>query len=255
MQNQNIVIFTKKTSNFIMIMKRLSIIMMMALPLFFASCEGGFEDLFNDIVSQATGDAQVYVINNNDSGDTLRSEIFEFSVASNIDTTIDDTEISYLVGFSSHTSLEEATIDFPFMFYTLSDTIVGTHYINLQLDTAFIANFDYKEFVNTNRDNVIALIADEETWYIASSGAIQLNEYEGYGGLVQGEFTNIQAYKLTKTAVEEIQDLYNSGDIFAAVEKIEAIPVVFLNGDFNSRNLDVLSFFNSFAANDSTLVK
>lgn len=230
-------------------MKRLSIIMMMVLPLFFASCEGGFEGLLGDIVSQATGNAKIYVIDDNNNSDTLRSEIFEFSLASNFDTVIENVEISYLVGFSSHTSLEQTTIDFPFMFYTLSDTVAGTHYIDLQLDTAFIVNFDYEEFINSNRDNVMALIADEETWYVATSGSIQLTEYEGYGGLIQGEFAGVQAYELTKSAIEEIQSLYKSGNILEAIEKIEAIPVVSLSGDFNSRNIDVLGFFNSFASN------
>lgn len=235
-------------------MKRLSIFLVMALPLIFTSCEGGFEDLFNDIVSEATGNAEIHVLDYNTS-DTLQSEAFEFSVASSIDTIIDEIPISYLAGFSSHTSLEEAEIDFPFMFYTLSDTVVGTHYVDLQLDTSFLLHFDYEEFVNTNHDNVMALIIDEDTWIIASSGSIELTDYEGYGGISAGSFSNMVAYRLTKSAIEEIQTLYDAGDFLAIGEKIEEIPVMIISGEFNSRNLDVLSFINNETQTDTAISK
>ena len=219
-------------------MKRLSIIILFALPFIFTSCEGDFGDMFGDILDQAVGEAEVTITKEN-STDTLE---FEFSGISNIDTTIENVDISYLIGLSAHTSLEEQEIGFPYMLCTLGDTLEGLHNVNFVVDTNFILHFDYEEFVRTNRENIVAIIADEENWYIGSSGTIQINQYESYGGLVEGTFNNIVAYHLTLEECEGIIYDYESGNVISAVTRIANFPTVVLNGSFTSRNLDVLQY-------------
>ena len=220
-------------------MKRLSIIILFALPFIFTSCEGDFADMFGDILDQAAGEAQVTITRENSIDSTL---IFEFSAISNIDTTIENVDISYLIGLSAHTSLEEQEIGFPYMLCTLGDTLEGLHNVNFVVDTTFILHFNYEEFVKTNRENVVAIIADEENWYIGYTGSIQLEQYESYGGLVEGTFNNIIAYHLTLEECEGIIDDYNSGNVISAVTRIANFPTVVLNGSFTSRNLDVLQY-------------
>lgn len=219
-------------------MKRLSIIILFALPFIFTSCEGDFADMFGDILDQAAGEAEVIITKEN-STDTLE---FEFSAISNIDTTIENVDISYLIGLSAHTSLEEQEIGFPYMLCTLGDTLEGLHNVNFVVDTTFILHFNYEEFVRTNRENIVAIIADEENWYIGSSGTIQINQYESYGGLVEGTFNNIVAYHLTLEECEGIIYDYESGNVISAVTRIANFPTVTLNGSFTSRNLDVLQY-------------
>ena len=220
-------------------MKRLSIIILFALPFIFTSCEGDFADMFGDILSQATGEAEVTITKENSVDTTL---FFEFSAISNIDTTIESVDISYLIGISAHTSLEEEEIDFPYMLCTLGDTLEGLHNVNFIVDTNFILHFNYEEFARTNRENIVAIIADEENWYIGSTGSIQLNQYESYGGLVEGTFNNIAAYHLTQDLVDLIVDYYEMGNITSVMTEIANIPTVVLNGSFTSRNLDVMSY-------------
>ena len=98
------------------------------------------------------------------------------------------------------------------------------------------------EFLNSNQDNMVAYIQDEETWYLASSGSLQLDSYEGYGGLVEGQFQNLVAYKITKADVDSIVADYESGNYVSMSERVENIQKVLLNGEFKSRNLDVLQF-------------
>ena len=98
------------------------------------------------------------------------------------------------------------------------------------------------EFLNSNQDNMVAYIQDEETWQLASSGSLQLDSYEGYGGLVEGQFQNLVAYKITKADVDSIVADYESGNYVSMSERVENIQKVLLNGEFKSRNLDVLQF-------------
>lgn len=222
-------------------MKRLSVIILFALPFIFTSCEGDFEDFFGDLLDQASGSAEVFALEEN-SNDTVFNGSFEFSAVSVIDTTIENVDISYLIGISAHTSLEEQEIDFPYMLCTLGDTLEGLHTVNFTIDTSFILNFDYEEFVQTNRENIVAIIADEENWYIGSSGSIQLDVYEGYGGLVDGSFNNVIAYHLTQEIVDEVVENYEAGDIVQTLGIIANIPTVRLHGSFSSRNIDVMQF-------------
>ena len=130
-------------------MKRLSIIILFALPFIFTSCEGDFADMFGDILDQAVGEAEVTITKEN-STDTLE---FEFSGISNIDTTIENVDISYLIGLSAHTSLEEQEIGFPYMLCTLGDTLEGLHNVNfvggcpgnLQAISKLVEGMDAKE--------------------------------------------------------------------------------------------------------------
>jgi hypothetical protein len=222
-------------------MKRLSVIILFALPFIFTSCEGDFEDFFGDLLDQASGSAEVFALEEN-SNDTVFNGSFEFSAVSVIDTTIENVDISYLIGISAHTSMEEQQIDFPYMLCTLGDTLEGLHIVNFTIDTSFILNFDYEEFVQTNRENIAAIIADEEKWYIGSSGSIQLDVYEGYGGLVDGSFNNVIAYHLTQEIVDDVVDNYEAGNIVQTLGIIANIPTVTLHGNFSSRNIDVMQF-------------
>ena len=220
-------------------MKRLSVIILFTLPFIFTSCEGDFDDFFGDLLDQASGSAEVFALEEN-SNDTIFNGSFEFSAVSVIDTTIENVDISYLIGISAHTSLEEQEIDFPYMLCTLGDTLEGLHTVNFTIDTSFILNFDYEEFVQTNRENIVAIIADEENWYIGSSGSIQLDVYEGYGGLVDGSFNNVIAYHLTQEIVDDVVDNYEAGNIVQTLGIIANIPTVRFHGRIPSRNIDVM---------------
>ena len=222
-------------------MKRLSVIILFALPFIFTSCEGDFDDFFGDLLDQASGSAEVFALVAN-SNDTVFNSTFEFSAVSVIDTTIENVDISYLIGVSAHTSLEEQEIDFPYMLCTLGDTLEGLHTVNFVIDTSFILNFDYEEFVQTNRENIVAIIADEENWFIGSSGNIQLDVYEGYGGLIDGSFNNVVAYHLTQEIVDDVVDNYEAGNIVQTIGIIANIPTVTLHGSFSSRNIDIMQF-------------
>lgn len=222
-------------------MRRIVTIFLVAMPFLFVSCEDMIGGIFDDLVDQISGNAQICVLDET-GADTLHTNVFEFSAATNIDTVIDEIDLSYVVGLSAHGSLEEQEVDFPFLFYTFSDTLAGLHTVNLSVDTSFILNFDYMEFLNSNQDNMVAYIQDEETWYLASSGSLQLDSYEGYGGLVEGQFQNLVAYKITKADVDSIVADYESGNYVSMSERVENIQKVLLNGEFKSRNLDVLQF-------------
>ena len=222
-------------------MKRLFFVIVFALPFIFTSCEGEFGDMFGDILDQASGNAEICALDEI-SNDTVFNGTFEFSAISDIDTTIENVDISYLIGLSAHTSLEEQEIGFPYMLCTLSDTLQGLHNVDFAIDTTFILNFNYEEFAKTNRKNIIAIIEDEENWYIGSTGGIRLEQYESYGGLVEGTFDNIVAYHLTQEIVNNVTSDYNSGNIVSALARIANIPTVILKGSFSSRNIDVMDF-------------
>ena len=74
-------------------MKRLSVIILFALPFIFTSCEGDFDDFFGDLLDQASGSAEVFALAAN-SNDTVFNSTFEFSAVSVIDTTIENIDIS-----------------------------------------------------------------------------------------------------------------------------------------------------------------
>ena len=132
------------------------------------------------------------------------------------------------------------------MFFILTDTVAPDYYtINLQIDTTFIMNFNFDEFIDNRNDNLLVIALSETNWLIASNGAINLNSYEGYGGEIMGNFRNLIAYELTQEMVNAIVEDVENEDMVSALEKIESIPYLRLDGNFESRHLNINSFLNS----------
>ena len=215
-------------------------------PFILAGCEGtDFNGMFGDLIGDIVGNASV-VAYDQTTNDTAYTAIFNASTITYIDTVIDDVEISYLANIAANTNIDSGEIDFPYMFFILTDTVAPDYYtINLQIDTSFIMNFNFDEFIDNRNDNLLVIALSETNWLIASNGAINLNSYEGYGGEIMGNFRNLIAYELTQEMVNAIVEDVENEDMVSALEKIESIPCLRLDGNFESRHLNINSFLNS----------
>jgi hypothetical protein len=216
-------------------------------PFILAGCEDiDFDNMFGDILDEITGNASMVAYNNN-SNDTVYAETFNASTIMYTADTTSEGEISdYLANIAANTNIDSGEVTFPYMFFSLDDTIEGNYYsINCPIDLAFILDFNLDNFIGNRSNNLLVIALSETNWIIASNGSINLTNYEGYGGLIEGNFSDVIAFELNQEIINEIIEDANNNDLVSALEKIESIPCLRLDGNFESRHLNINSFLNS----------
>lgn len=186
----------------------------------FTSCDG-----FNlgpgteDELGQLAGHSSLTITRNTSEGsvtDSLRfgSSIVDIFTFETVDTNL-PTGYS-TIDISANVNLTESNVSlaFPFMYFRLNDTTTGTYQFDTILTLDMLANLNFDTLINilANPDggNMILIAENDSCWYITYGGDFVVTEFPSVGGIVRANFTNVNAWYVTQSKVNELaQDIDN----------------------------------------------
>lgn len=135
----------------------------------------------------------------------------------------------------------------PYMGISLNDTAVQSYTINNVVTTDIIRSLTVSGILTQLSDANLLVVAPNDTcFYVSKAGSITLNEFPAYGSMVSGTCNNVTAYFITVSQVEALRAMSDAE--IANVNLDNYFATVTLNGEFNSRRLQVADLIEDMAS-------
>ncbi|MCQ2300195.1 MAG: hypothetical protein MJZ81_08750 [Bacteroidales bacterium] len=214
-------------------MKKVLVALCTVCALAFTACEEG--DL-SQILSVVTGNAELTVASADAGTSHQTNDQIKFSSA--VANAINENNIACTIIIGANLDLTKVDeLTYPYFGVNFTDTVAATYTfpaVNQQLMTSFIgANIITK----ASETNLLVIAESDTSWYLSTGGSAQITEWANFGQTMKGNFNNVKMYYVTKTKLEEVQNLTavqwlttNLDDYFKSMT---------INGNFNCRRMDI----------------
>ncbi len=236
--------------------KTLSVIAVaVALAFGFSACEGddlGLLGHINLTTSNAIGD-QAYT---NDQTFEFHSAICNANFSNvaihidslDIDTVLNGNLGAVFVGLTDNllSADDFNNITYPLCGINLRDTVPGTYNFTYNIDWSFIESIDTTSLnklitsglaVSGSLGNLFAVVADENSFYVAVAGNINITEFGGNGSLVKGSLNNLMCIYVTRAHLETLRAMPASQR--ESLNLLTEFPFLTFNGNMESRRASI----------------
>lgn len=210
------------------------------------------EDIINEIADELLGDSELVITDA--VGGTYYSpdgpgiDTIKFS-SSIMDAIVqipnEDDTVMANVGLCAQVDLTQNTnIDYPYLAIETNDTNVGVFPIYNALVADNLVGMNVIRMIrNLAGHSMVVLAVNDTSWYVATSGNINVTTFPGYGGICEGNFNNVQAYYFTQSTLDNIETILNGSDELPA----PYFRPVTLDGKFSCRRMNVERLLNRLA--------
>ena len=150
------------------------------------------------------------------------------------------------IDISANVTLDNANVplEFPFMYYRLNDSVTGPYNFDtiLTLDMLQNLNFDTLISILSNPDggNMILIAQNDSCWYITYGGQMVVSSFPAVGHIVQASFSNVQAWYVTQSKVDELSNDINNMNYSHLSDVDYYFPRVTMSGNVSSRRWAVI---------------
>lgn len=212
------------------------------------------EDIIQDIADELLGDAELVITDAvggtfySPDGPGIDTITFKSSIMDavvQIPTDEGDTVIANVALCSSVDLTQTTVLDYPYLAIETNDTVAGVYAIYNALVSENLVGMNVVRMIkNLAGHSMVVLAVSDTSWYVATSGNINVTSFPGYGGFCEGSFNNVQAYYFTQSTLDNIETILDGSDELQA----PYFRPVTLDGNFSCRRMNVENILNRMAS-------
>lgn len=221
-------------------MKKVLVALCAVCALAFTACE---EQDLSQILSVVTGHAELTVATAQEGTSYQANDQINFSSA-----VANAMEANTVIIGANLDLTKVDELAYPYFGVNFTDTVAATYTfpaVNQQLIVSFLGANIITKAAETN----ILVIAESDTsWYLSTSGSAQITDWADYGQVMKGNFNNVKMYYITKTKLDEVQNLTAAQWITTSLD--DYFKSITLNGSFNCRRMDIQNIIANMASEE-----
>ena len=225
----------------------------------FVSCDG--IDLFDDDDNPLEGllGSATIVVNKDGVNDTVKYKSSIVDAFSKIDSL--ENEKKATVGLCANVNLSEsnASLQFPFMYFRLEDTVTGNYQFDTVLSADLLLNLNFEAMSNILADpyggNMVVLAESDTAWYLSHAGSLTISKYPSVGHFVECTFNNVEAFYITQSGIDRFNTDLNNMDFSHANDLGYYFKNATISGNTSSRRTTIVSRLIKTAFEDGGLTK
>ena len=172
-----------------------------------------------------------------------------------------ETEYKASVGLCANVNLTEsnASLQFPFMYFRLNDTVTGNYQFDTILSMDLLLNLNFETMsqilADPYGDNMILVAESDTAWYLSHAGSLTISQYPSVGHFVECSFNNVEAFYITQSGIDRFNTDINNMDFSHVNDLGYYFPNATISGNSSCRRTTIVSRLIKTAFEEGGLTK